>query len=82
MTHRDRRLHKAQTFYNNPEDELKEAVINASILAGFAFFETLAGVAISGLLGEPLKCLLAATIAAGIAFFGRLMYERGIERGR
>jgi len=80
MTHRARRLHTAQTFYEDPEDELKEAVINAGILAGFAFFETLAGVAISGLLGEPLKCLLASAIAAGLAFFGRLAYERGIKR--
>jgi len=78
--HRNKLLHTAQTIYYNPDSELKEAFINAAILAGFAFFECLAGMAIAGLLEDPVKGLIAAGIAAGLAFFGRLAIERGIKK--
>jgi len=80
MSHREKRLHKAQTFYNDPENEFKEAVVNAAILAGLAFFETLAGMAIAGIMTDPVRTLIAAGIAAGLAFFTRLAYERGIKK--
>ena len=56
----------------------KDAVINAAVLAGFNFFATLAGMAVSQIIQEPAKALIAASVAAGLGFFSRLMVERGI----
>jgi len=57
---------------------MREALINASILAGLAFFSTLGGLGVAGLLADPRAALLAAAIAAGIHFFTRLALERGL----
>ena len=80
--HRSHPLHRAMTFINmaedDPEDEMKEALVNACIMAGLAFFSTLAGMGATGLLGDPVKGLISAIISAGLAFFTRLAIERGL----
>ena len=63
----------------NTSSSLKEAIINAVIVAGFNFFSTLAGISVAKIVTEPDKALLAAGIAAGLGFFGRLMVERGVR---
>jgi len=77
--HRANPLHKAFTLKKNPENELKEAFINAAIMAGLAFFSTLAGTGVAGLMVEPVKAFIAAGVAAGVAFFTGLAIERGIK---
>jgi len=76
------RLHRAMTLVAVAVDEgggkLKEAVVNAGILAGLAFFSTLAGLGATGLLADPIKGLTSACIAAGVTFFTRLALERGL----
>ncbi|KPV65294.1 MAG: hypothetical protein AOA65_0329 [Candidatus Bathyarchaeota archaeon BA1] len=42
-------MHRALTFYKNPEHEWREALINEGIMAGLAFFTTLAGVSATAL---------------------------------
>lgn len=70
---------------NHPVEEdiknvsMKEALINAIIVAGFNFFSTLAGISVAKIVTEPSKALIAAGIAAGLGFFGRLMVERGVK---
>ena len=80
--HRDHPLHRAFTFIvladGDPEKELKEAVVNAFIMAGLSFFSTLAGLGASGLLADPVKALVSAGVSAGLAFFTRLAIERGL----
>ena len=80
MKHRNHWLHKSLTPYRNPKNEWKEAIINAGIMAGFAFFTTLAGVQATALRTDPVGALLSATISAGITFFGRLIIERGLKK--
>jgi len=58
---------------------LQEALLNAAILGGLAFFATLGGNGVAGLLGDPKAGILAASVAAGIAFFTRLAVERGLK---
>jgi len=83
LAHRRSRLHKALTLWriadDNPLYELREALLNAFILAGLAFFTCLGGVQITVLREDPASALLAAGIAAGIAFFTRLAIERGLR---
>jgi len=82
MSHRSNPLHRAMTFIvmadSDPEKEWPEALINAAIMAGVAFFSTLASLGATGLLADPLKGLLSAGIAAGLTFFSRLAVERGL----
>ena len=80
MKHRNHWLHKSLTLYRNAQNEWKEALINAGIMAGFAFFTTLAGVQATALRTDPVGALLSATIAAGLAFFARLIIERGLKK--
>ena len=49
-----------------------DAIIDAAIAAGSAFFGALTGIAILNLRTDPSTYLLAASIAAGIAFFGSM----------
>lgn len=55
-----------------------DALIDAGIAAGVAFFATLVGLGVADLLDNPQKALLAAVIAAGAAFFGWLAVKRNI----
>jgi len=50
--------------------QLEEALINAA---------TLAGMGAVGLLADPKLGILAALIVAGLNFFTRLAFERGIN---
>jgi len=58
---------------------MREALINAGILAGLAFFTSLGGMSVTGLIAEPEKALISAGIAGAIAFFTRLAIERGLK---
>jgi len=64
----------------DPPDGIKDQLINASIIAGFNFFSTLASMGVTQLATDPLQTLLAGTISAGIGFFGSLMVQRGIAK--
>ena len=70
--------HYARSARGSHRRYWKDAVINAAVLAGFNFFATLAGMAVSQIIQEPVKALIAAGVAAGLGFFSRLMVERGI----
>jgi len=59
---------------------LEEALINAAILAGLGFFYTLASAGISGIRADPLTYVLQASIVAGLYFFTRMAFERGIDK--
>lgn len=56
---------------------MKKEVVNALIMAGLAFFQTLLGVSVAQLLGDPMKCLVAGGVAAGFSFFSTLAIHRG-----
>jgi len=64
----------------DPPDGIKDQLINASIIAGFNFFSTLASTGVTQLTTDPLQAILAGTISAGIGFFGSLMVQRGISK--
>jgi len=77
---RESRIHKALTIKQNPDNELREALINACILAGLSFFTTLAGITAAGIKSDPITSIIAAGIAAGCTFFSRLAAELGITK--
>jgi len=77
---RESRIHKALTLKEDPDNELREALINACILAGLSFFTTLAGITAAGIKANPITSILAAIIAAGCTFFSRLAAELGITK--
>lgn len=64
----------------DPPDGIKDQLINASIIAGFNFFSTLASIGITSITSNPLQAIIAGTISAGIGFFGSLMVQRGITK--
>jgi len=64
----------------DPPDNIKDQLINASIIAGFNFFSTLMSMGIANVTANPLQSLLAGAISAGIGFFGSLMVQRGIAK--
>jgi len=64
----------------DPPDGIKDQLINASIIAGFNFFSTLASMGMTNITSNPLQALLAGVISAGIGFFGSLMVQRGISK--
>ena len=66
--------------YIDPPDGIKDQLINASIIAGFNFFSTLASIGITSITSNPLQAIIAGTISAGIGFFGSLMVQRGITK--
>jgi len=68
------------TIKQDPDNELREAFINACILAGLSFFTTLAGITAAGIRANPFTSILAAIIAAGCTFFSRLAAELGITK--
>ncbi len=72
-------LNKTSPTPERKSSSLKEALINAGIVAGFNFFSTLAGISVARIVTEPQKAIIAAVIAAGLGFFGRLMVERGVQ---
>jgi len=63
----------------DPPNGIKEQLINATIIAGFNFFSTLASMGVTQLTTDPLQAILAGIISAGIGFFGSLMVQRGIS---
>ena len=77
ITNVARRVHRTVT----KRHKWREALLNALVLAGFNFFSTLASISVTQIITEPEKALIAAAIAAGLGFFGRLMIERGISTG-
>ena len=64
----------------DPPNGFKDQLINASIIAGFNFFSTLASMGITSITTNPLQAILAGIISAGIGFFGSLMVQRGIAK--
>jgi len=64
----------------DPPDGLKDQVINAGIVAGFNFFSTLAGLGATQAVKDPMTCLLAAAISAGVSFFGSLVAQKGLKK--
>jgi len=70
---------RACTLKHNPENRLKEGLVNASILAGLSFFSTLVGISAAGIVAEPYLSLIAACISAGFTFFSRLAMELGLK---
>ena len=64
----------------DPPNGLKAQVVNAAIIAGFNAFSTLAGLGATGLLEDPKVGIVAATISAGVSFFGSLIVQRGLEK--
>ena len=51
---------------------LKDAALQAAIMAGTTFFAVLAGLQVAQIRTDPVSALLAAGISAGAVFFGRL----------
>ena len=64
----------------NGDFDWKDALLDASIMAGLSFFTTLAGLGASGLLGDPTKALLSAGIASAVQFFTMLGIKRGLVK--
>lgn len=62
--------------YNSRHDILE----NAAIMAGYSFFTTLAGIKITAVITDPLTTVLAASISAGLSFFGYLVTAKGLSR--
>lgn len=56
---------------------MRDALIDASIMAGVAFFATLGGVAIA-IGATPLQTVTAAAVAAGSEFCAILAMKRGL----
>jgi len=56
----------------NGNHSYKDAIVDAAIAAGSAFFGALTGIAILNLRTDPITYVLAGGIAAGIAFFGSM----------
>jgi len=79
------RIRNALSFiHTDPDSEnrrsMKDALINAAIVAGFNFFCTLSGMTVAQIVRDPAQALVAAGVAAGLGFFARLMIERGLKR--
>lgn len=66
--------------YVDPPNDVGDQLINAGIQAGFAFFTTEAGIAITQICREPIPCLIAGFISAGLAFFSSLIAQRGLRK--
>jgi len=64
----------------DPPNGLGDQCLNAGIVAGYAFFSTLAAIAITQLSQDWKLNLAAAAIAAGLSFFGSLMTQRGLKK--
>jgi len=64
----------------DPPNGWKDQLANAGIIAGVNFFTTLGGLGATGLLGDPLKGLIAAGISAGVGFFVTLAAQRGLQK--
>mgnify|MGYP001117786680 CR=1 FL=1 len=64
----------------NGSRDYKTAFVDASVVAGFTFFSSLAGLGATGLLANPETGLCAAIISTGIAFFGSLMVSLQIRK--
>lgn len=57
----------------------KEAVADASIIAGLNFFSTLSAIGATQITSNPWEAVLAALIAAGFGFFSTLAIKRGLK---
>lgn len=64
----------------DPPDGLKDQLTNALIMAGLSFFTTLSGMAITQVICEPEKALIASAISAGLSFFTTLALQRGLVK--
>jgi len=62
----------------NGKFDWNDAIIDALIAAGVTFFATIGGIGASGLLDDPARAILAASIAAGGSFFAWLAMKRNI----
>lgn len=67
--------------HKDPPNGISDQCINAAIIAGYAFFSTLVGLGVTGLLGNVYAGLAAAGVAAGFSFFASLMTQRGLSKG-
>jgi hypothetical protein len=54
------------------------AVVDASIMAGIGLVTTLTGLGVAGLSEDPEKVVLAAGLAAALAFLTTLSLKRGL----
>ena len=91
---RRRMLVKLMTLYNSSDSshDLRDKIVNASILAGLAFFKTLVALMGAGvltgaqaLLENPGVFLVSGGITAGLEFFTYLAVAKGLtlsELGR
>jgi len=66
--------------HKNPPNGWKDQIINATIVAGFNFFSTLASLSVTQVVQNPATALIASGISAGLGFFGSLMIQRGITK--
>jgi len=64
----------------DPPDGWKDQLINSGVMAGIAFFSTLASISATGIRAAPGTSLLAAGIAAGLNFFTSLAIQRGLKK--
>jgi len=64
----------------DPPGSLRDQLINALIMAGIDFFSTLASISAAGIITDPARSLLAASIAAGLGFFMTLAIQRGLYK--
>ena len=66
--------------HKDPPNGWKDQLINATIVAGFNFFSTLASISVTKVITNPVMALVASGISAGLGFFGSLMIQRGITK--
>lgn len=64
----------------DPPNSWRGMLLNAGIMAGQAFFTTLASTNIIGIRADPVTHLAAAGIAAGLTFFTSLAIQRGLTK--
>jgi len=64
----------------DPPDGWKDQLINSGVMAGIAFFATLASISAAGIRAAPGTSALAACIAAGLNFFTSLAIQRGLKK--
>jgi len=66
------------TMHPNGNDghPIRDSLIDAAAAAGAAFFGTLAGMSVAGILGDAKAAALAAIISFGVAFFASLQAAR------